>query len=76
MKTFVNDIGYLVYAMKESENDPDYDSFTEFVKTKPEPIEGHEWYLKYPEIEWVSVELPPEDISEDEAFRIMLGEEE
>lgn len=76
MKVSVNESGYLIYAMKEAENDPDYESFTAFVKTKPEPIEGYEFYLKYPEMEWISEKLPPEDISEDEAFRIMLGEEE
>lgn len=76
MKISLDDYGYLIYAMKDGEYDMDYDALTDVIKQKPEQIEGYDWKLKYPEMEWISEKLPPEDISEDEAFRIMLGGEE
>lgn len=66
--------GYLIYGMRGSETDAEYKNLVETLKTKPKPIEGHEWKLKYPSFEWEAVEVEENpDIDDTEAFDIIFG---
>ena len=69
MKVSINANGYLIYGSRESKTDPEYDNLIRLIQSKPEPIPGHEWMLKYPEMEWDSVGVeddPEEEVTAEE----------
>lgn len=74
MKLIKDKDDFIVYIIKEGEQDSDYDDMLTVFRSKPDYIEGHEWKLKHPSLEWVSVELSTDDeCSAQEILDILLG---